>query len=816
MYNYLNMEYENYIKLALTGLIPVVVSIILYFVDKKTKLNKIPYALKQAIIGIIFGLIAIAGTEYGTLINGAVMNARDAAPLCAGLIFGAPSGTIAGVIGGVERWFAVYWGAGSYTRLACTIATIFSGLFGALLRKYLFNDQTPNGVYGFATGLVAETLHMLMVFVTNMSDVKKAFSVVEICTIPMVSVNAISVLLATWIIHELEKRNNKEVRENKLTISSQFQRRLLVVVVVAYFITSGFTYLLQSSINEADTLELLSLNIEDVKKEITEKSDSNLLDITRKITSYLKGKELNNELIFDLLLMNGVSEINVVDERGIIIYSTRKEYIDFDMTKGEQSNEFMCLLSDADEFVQEYQTISYNSNYSMKYAGKKLEGVGFVQVGYDSKLFQDDIANELTYVAANRRIGETGSLLIVDKNYDVISASDPDLIGLNVGEAGLIITKDSIEGEVYSSKYEEQNLYYMFNSSEGFLIISILPSEEADFIKTLSIYLNTFMEILVFAGIFILTFFLVRTLVVLNIVKIDDSLIQITEGNLDTVVDANASVEFSSLSSGINDTVSKLKDYIKEANERIDAELKYAADIQHSVLPTEFPPFVDYVNNFDIYASMDPAREVGGDFYDFYLLNGRTLAFVVADVSGKGIPASLFMMRSKTLLKSYAEAGIAVADIFTNANFSLCEGNDAEMFVTAWMGFLDLKTGELKFANAGHNPPVIKRKDGTFEYLHSKAGFILGGMEGILYKEQETTLMPGDEIFVYTDGVVEATDLNKELYGEDRLLTALNNNTNTSSQELCEKIKIDVDKFVGEAPQFDDITMLSLKFKKFI
>ena len=356
----------------------------------------------------------------------------------------------------------------------------------------------------------------------------------------------------------------------------------------------------------------------------------------------------------------------------------------------------------------------------------------------------------------------------------------------------------------------------MFNSSEGFLIISILPSEEADFIKTLSIYLNTFMEILVFAGIFILTFFLVRTLVVLNIVKIDDSLIQITEGNLDTVVDANASVEFSSLSSGINDTVSKLKDYIKEANERIDAELKYAADIQHSVLPTEFPPFVDYVNNFDIYASMDPAREVGGDFYDFYLLNGRTLAFVVADVSGKGIPASLFMMRSKTLLKSYAEAGIAVADIFTNANFSLCEGNDAEMFVTAWMGFLDLKTGELKFANAGHNPPVIKRKDGTFEYLHSKAGFILGGMEGILYKEQETTLMPGDEIFVYTDGVVEATDLNKELYGEDRLLTALNNNTNTSSQELCEKIKIDVDKFVGEAPQFDDITMLSLKFKKFI
>ena len=193
-------------------------------------------------------------------------------------------------------------------------------------------------------------------------------------------------------------------------------------------------------------------------------------------------------------------------------------------------------------------------------------------------------------------------------------------------------------------------------------------------------------------------------------------------------------------------------------------------------------------------------------------MDDDTLAFLVADVSGKGIPAAMFMMQSKTLLKSCAEAGMSVEQIFTVANEKLCEGNDAGMFVTAWMGILNVKTGHLTFANAGHNPPLIKRADGSFEYLKTKAGFVLAGMEGIRYRKNEMQLTPGDKIYLYTDGVTEATDAENQLYGEKRLLSLLNEIPDAGAQAVCDAVKTDVDAFVGEAEQFDDITMLCLNY----
>ena len=209
---------------------------------------------------------------------------------------------------------------------------------------------------------------------------------------------------------------------------------------------------------------------------------------------------------------------------------------------------------------------------------------------------------------------------------------------------------------------------------------------------------------------------------------------------------------------------------------------------------------------------MDTAKEVGGDFYDFYFVGEDKLAFLIADVSGKGIPAAMFMMQAKTLLKSFAETGSAVNDVLTNANEKLCENNDAGMFVTAWMGIIDLKTGLVEFANAGHNPPLVRHKDGSFEYLKSRAGFVLAGMEGIRYKKNELQLNAGDEILLYTDGVTEATDANEQLYGEDRLLKLMNTLNGVPADSVCGAVKADVDKFVGDAPQFDDITMVYLRY----
>ena len=231
------------------------------------------------------------------------------------------------------------------------------------------------------------------------------------------------------------------------------------------------------------------------------------------------------------------------------------------------------------------------------------------------------------------------------------------------------------------------------------------------------------MEFVVFGMLFIVVYFLIKKLIVDNMVKINRSLAKITSGNLDTVVDVRTNEEFASLSDDINSTVLTLKRYIAEAAARIDKELDFAKAIQHSAIPMVFPPYPAH-GEFDIYATMDTAKEVGGDFYDFYFVGESKLGFLIADVSGKGIPAAMFMMTAKTLIKGYAESGKSVDEVFTIANAKLCESNEAGMFVTAWMGILDITTGLLEFANAGHNPPLVRHVDGTFEYLKSKSGLL--------------------------------------------------------------------------------------------
>jgi len=246
--------------------------------------------------------------------------------------------------------------------------------------------------------------------------------------------------------------------------------------------------------------------------------------------------------------------------------------------------------------------------------------------------------------------------------------------------------------------------------------------------------------------------------------------------------------------------------------ERIGAELSLATDIQAAMLPHIFPAFPDRPD-FDIYASMDPAKEVGGDFYDYFLVDDDHLCMVIADVSGKGVPAALFMMASKIILQSIAMLGNAPAAILERTNEAICKGNEAQMFVTVWLGILELSTGRLTAANAGHEYPVIKRPDGSFELYRDRHGFVIGGMEGVKYREYEIKLEPGAKLFVYTDGVPEATDASKELYGTDRMLAALNAKPDASPIQVLKNVRASVDGFVKDAEQFDDLTMLCLEYK---
>ncbi len=277
--------------------------------------------------------------------------------------------------------------------------------------------------------------------------------------------------------------------------------------------------------------------------------------------------------------------------------------------------------------------------------------------------------------------------------------------------------------------------------------------------------------------------------------------------------------EIEHLGNSFNFMLEELENYIENLSrvtaekERIGAELDIAAHIQASMLPCIFPAFPER-EEFEVFASMTPAKEVGGDFYDFFMVDENHLAIVMADVSGKGVPAALFMVIGKTLLKDHTLPGRDLGEIFTRVNELLCEANSEGLFITAFEGVIDLVSGEFTFVNAGHELPFICRKGEVYEPYKVRPGFVLAGMEGMRYKAGSITLSEGDKIFQYTDGVTEATNVSDELYGMNRLETILNCHTDLSPTQLLPAVKEDIDHFVGDAPQFDDITMLCLEFKK--
>ena len=249
---------------------------------------------------------------------------------------------------------------------------------------------------------------------------------------------------------------------------------------------------------------------------------------------------------------------------------------------------------------------------------------------------------------------------------------------------------------------------------------------------------------------------------------------------------------------------------ITAETERIGTELALATNIQANMLPNIFPAFPE-IKEFDIFASMDPAKEVGGDFYDFFLIDEDHLGLVMADVSGKGVPAALFMMMSKIMINNYAMMGGSPKEVLERVNNSICKNNVNDMFVTVWFGILEHSTGHVVAANAGHEYPVIRKADGEFELIKDIHGLAIGIMEDIEYKEYEMNLGKGDTLFIYTDGVPEATDSNNELFGNERMLEALNSSPDILPETIVKTVKEKIDEYVGEAPQFDDITMLAIQ-----
>ena len=316
-------------------------------------------------------------------------------------------------------------------------------------------------------------------------------------------------------------------------------------------------------------------------------------------------------------------------------------------------------------------------------------------------------------------------------------------------------------------------------------------------------------------------YFIIKRKIIIPIGKINRAALKLVKHLKDDKehsIDIKTGDEIEDLADSFNSMNNELRTYIDQLatvtaeKERIGAELNVATQIQADMLPSIFPAFPGR-SEFDIYASMTPAKEVGGDFYDFFLIDDDHLGMVMADVSGKGVPAALFMVIAKTLIKNSAQTGeYSPAKILCDVNEQLCEGNEAELFVTVWLAIVEISTGKGMAANAGHEHPVLKRKGGKYELVQYRHSPAVATMEGMKFREHEFEMNPGDSLFVYTDGVPEATNAQNELFGTERMLDALNSVTDPSNEELLKNVKKCVDEFVGDAPQFDDLTMLGMTY----
>ena len=345
--------------------------------------------------------------------------------------------------------------------------------------------------------------------------------------------------------------------------------------------------------------------------------------------------------------------------------------------------------------------------------------------------------------------------------------------------------------------------------TENRFLVILLPETAIYDTRDAQMYETVLSSILLFTVLYLLVVKLSERLVVRNLHRVNESLHRITSGDLDETVWVHTSSEFTALSEDINTTVTALKGYIEAAKQKMKDELKLAAAIQDATLPKNFDLKTDLA---ELYALMTPAREVGGDFYDFFYCEPDQLCMVIADVSGKGVPASLFMMRAQTAIRNNARNGLGPAELLAKVNNILCEGNDAEMFVTVWIGILDLKTGQMRCANAGHEYPVLMRYGGDYELLKDRHGLVLAAMENVRQKEYGITLTPGDRLFVYTDGVPEAINRKEEAYGTERLTIRLNRSKHLPQERVLADVLQDIRNFAGGAEQFDDITMMGITY----
>ena len=529
--------------------------------------------------------------------------------------------------------------------------------------------------------------------------------------------------------------------------------KLVLSVLAAFLLSMAFTWFLHSRLSERDAYKLIDSTFESVEDEITDCVDERLVRQCMAVRERLdEGYPTDLRSLQDLAREMGVTEISIADAKGDIVHASVPDYL---ASPGKPAFNFRTaggkaedMMCLVDGFATEYCQ-PYRSN-TANGAWRKFVGVWMPTTGGFVEIGCD---------GASLRALSRASLVDLFSNWRVGGTG-----GIVVTTMSGLVLSDYEEPNREGAQWEEpdDSFYWKRKEIEGFPTYVMIPRGSAAVQRDV----------------------LVGATAVLN----------------------GAALVFVALLVGFVIS-SFVRNQIKLQTAK---ELKMATDIQLAALPNVFPPFPDETS-FDIWASMDTAKEVGGDFYDFYFTGSDRVLFLVADVSGKGVPAAMFMMRAKALIKSVAQTGKQIGQVFEEANDALCEGNSSNTFVTVWAGELNVRTGHVSYVNAGHNPPIV-RLGGKVEYLRSRPSLVLGAMAGARYRVQELQLEPGDAIYLYTDGIVEQHNAAGELYGEDRLIETVSGCAKRRDGLLSTVID-DVRRHAAGAEQADDCTQLVLRYR---
>ena len=723
-----------------------------FFCDRVNCLKSRPW-----LIGVIFGILGIAADPLFIFLHDWGGLVRDAPPIAAALYFGPAAGIVAGVI--AAAWSCVFPSqAASVVNLwLCPFATLITAVYAAAVRRWFFDSKRPAPLPAAIVAAFGEITHLAVDAFSNTESMSQIVGIGYWAFANEVVAYVVLTVLVAFVCGAC-----RGWRRNFLSGTTA----AMTVFAVAFGLFAAY------EVRQANVQ--VDLEVDDAQRRLEHDIDDQLGFMlhcnSESVTAHLKTAEpVPFARMRELAQLCDVDILHVVGRDGVIVASTDESVLGWDFRSSPVTSVYMGLVNGTRTFVkQHFRQSQAHPEIVAKYIGTPFpDGSGFIQLGYLRSRLEREFSKFFIPMLEDMSVGASGYYVVANLESGRIAADAAGhrgIVGKSLREIGLIPPPD---GDGQNGTFTA-NVFGQLCRCRGWnvgdwCVYCVVPAVDA--------YGSTLLTVF-FVG--------VQLLVICMAFQIVGQRFR----------EARAKIE------------------LLRANEdaRREKDLGLAQTIQHAALPSRYPD----ENDFRVYARMDAAKEVGGDFYDFFALPSGEIGFLIADVSGKSVPGAMFMMQAKMVLRTCLYVpGADLAAAVAEANARLCENNAAEMFVTAWIGAYDRKTRVVRYVNAGHNPPLVKRAGGAVEWVRTRPCAPLAAVEGAKYRVETLALAAGDTLLLYTDGVTEATNAGLELYGEHRLEAAVA----AADKKVVDAIRTDVDRFVAGAEQADDITLLAFDVK---